>query len=71
MTSLSQGPWTAEDEDLLVSNLEIGQPLEILANVLGRSEFALAMKMVRMYCEGQLVVLHPDSLDNLLKSTKA
>ena len=51
------GPWTPEEEDLLVEHLELGFSLVSIANALHRSVQAVGMKMVQLYQRGELVVM--------------
>ena len=51
------GPWTPEEEDLLVEHLELGCSLMSIANALHRSVQAVGMKMVQLYQRGELVVM--------------
>ena len=51
------GPWTSEEEDLLVEHLELGCSLVFIADALQRSVQAVGMKMVQLYQRGELVVM--------------
>ena len=49
------GPWTPEEEDLLVEHLELGCSLAFIADALQRSVQAVGMKLIQLYHRGQLV----------------
>ena len=51
------GPWTPEEEDLLVEHLELGCSLVSIATALHRSVQSVGMKMVQLYQRGELVVM--------------
>ena len=51
------GPWTPEEEDLLVEHLELGCSLTFIADALQRSVQAVSMKLIQLYHRGQLVVM--------------
>jgi hypothetical protein len=51
------GPWTSEEEDLLVEHLELGCSLAFIADALHRSVQAVGMKMLQLYHCGELVVM--------------
>ena len=51
------GPWTPEEEDLLVEHLELGCSLAFIADALHRSVQAVSMKLIQLYHRGQLVVM--------------
>ena len=51
------GPWTPEEEDLLVEHLELGCSLAFIAEALQRSVQAVSVKLIHLYHRGQLVVM--------------
>ncbi len=51
------GPWTSEEEDLLVEHLELCCSLAFIADALHRSVQAVGMKMLQLYHRGELVVM--------------
>ena len=51
------GPWTPEEEDLLVEHLELGCSLAFIADALQRSVQAVSMKLIQLYHRGQPVVM--------------
>jgi hypothetical protein len=59
--------WTSEDEDLLVENLELGYDLEVIASVLGRTPYAVAMKVVHLTTKGHLVIMGQGTFDALVR----
>jgi hypothetical protein len=61
--------WTSTEEDLLVENLELGYELETIASVLGRSPYAVAMKVVHLASRGDLVIMAPETFDALMKGS--
>ncbi|MGB1485389.1 MAG: SANT/Myb-like DNA-binding domain-containing protein [Poseidonia sp.] len=61
------GSWTPMEEDLLIENLELGQHLDIIADSLGRTPSAVALKMIHLYQKGALVIMAEDTFDVLVK----
>ena len=57
------GPWTSEEEDLLVEHLELGCELMFIASALQRSVQAVGMKMIHLYARGELVVMSPTTYE--------
>lgn len=51
------GPWTSEEEDLLVEHIELGCSLAFIADALHRSVQAVGMKMLQLYQRGELMVM--------------
>ena len=55
------------EEDLLIENLELGQHLDIIADSLGRTSSAVALKMIHLYQKGALVIMAEATFDVLVK----
>jgi len=51
----SANPWTKEDDNLLIQMVFMGEPLEVIAAALGRTEVAVMMRISRLRRRGELL----------------
>ena len=61
------GSWLSVEQALLVENLEVGQDLELISEVLGRSPPDVALKMIQLYQEGVFIVMAEATFDAFVK----
>jgi hypothetical protein len=57
--------WSYDEEDILVENLELGYDLVTIAMIVGRTPQSVAMKIVHLAMQGRLIIMAPETFDEL------
>jgi hypothetical protein len=60
--------WSNDDEEILVENLELGYDLVTIASMVGRTPQSVAMKIVHLAMQGRLIIMAPETFDELIDS---
>ena len=59
-------PWSEDEEDVLIENLELGYDFYLIALILERTPYAVSSKVTQLVSKGRLMVISPETFDALL-----
>ena len=58
-------PWSEDEVDALIENLELGYDFHPIALILERTPYAVSSKVAQLVSKGELLVMAPSTFDAL------
>ena len=59
-------PWSEDEVDVLIENLELGYDFHFIALILERTPYAVSSKVAQLVSKERLIVLSTETFDALL-----